>query len=197
MVRIPQHKSGKRYDALSVVICETEKEAKERYAITLGRLTAINDWDSISGNIISSSFLLCDEKGQKLNGIPRIGDYIRIDVPGPGTGNGDGFDWVKIENILERSFIHKSLYMIQVRPACCPLNDIEEVAHFFSPEATSNFLVARVGLKVMSGIFGRNESPNTSVQHLSDIVRNQVTAGFAFLRFSDMQWRALINGILK
>ena len=43
---------------------------------------------------------------------------------------------------------------------------------------------------------GRNESPNTDELALTDKVRNVVVAGGALAGVSELQWRALLKGLL-
>jgi hypothetical protein len=70
------------------------------------------------------------------------------------------------------------------------------VAHFFSDEATSNFIVQRRGLEVIAAVLGRNEKPNTGAEKIIDKARNTAVATGAVTAFSKLQWKSLVNGLL-
>jgi hypothetical protein len=71
------------------------------------------------------------------------------------------------------------------------------VAHFFTEEATSNFMVKRVGNKVSAEVHGRNEKPNTEAEKLVDKARNTAVATGAVTGFAKLQWKSLVNGLIK
>jgi hypothetical protein len=158
----------------------------------------INNWDKLSG-AASARFTLTDAAGRPVEGPPQVGFHIKIDVPGPGSGKGDGFDWVQLEIIedgndaaLDREFI-----VMRVRPASNPGTSDKEVAHFFSDKATSNFLVMREKNAVTAAVLGRNEIPNTTDNTgLLDKLRNAVVGIGAALGMSNPQWKSLVNGLL-
>ncbi len=60
----------------------------------------VNNWENISKGIIKAAFKLCDSYGNEVERLPQEGDYFKIDIPGPGSVDGEGYDWVKIENIF-------------------------------------------------------------------------------------------------
>lgn len=86
---------------------------------------------------------------------------------------------------------------IRVRPATNPTNDRKDVAHFFDEETTSSFLVKREGKKVTVGVYGRNEKPNTNTETVVDKLRNAAIAAGAISGFSKLQWKSLVNGLVK
>ena len=71
------------------------------------------------------------------------------------------------------------------------------MAHFYTDEATSNFIVKREGTKVTAGVYGRNEKPNVKTETIIDKVRNAVVGTGAVTAFSKIQWKALVNGLLE
>ncbi len=85
------------------------------------------------------------------------GDFVRIDIPGPGTRIGHGYDWVIIEALVEEAGAGAEVISMRVRPAAHPLGDDERVAHFLKSCATSTFQVRRVGNCVSAEEHGRNE----------------------------------------
>ena len=73
-----------------------------------------------------------------------------------------------------------------------------DVAHFYSDEATSNFIVRRDGTKVTAGVYGRNEKPNVKKSDtVIDKIRNAVVGTGGVSGFSKLQWKALVSGLLE
>jgi hypothetical protein len=137
--------------------------------------------------------------GEKLNRLAQPGDFIRIDIPGPGSATGEGYDWVRIESIDDQpnpGSDHESV-VLQVRPASNPQNSDADIAHFFNNSATSTFMVERKSLRVTASIHGRNEVPNTDVERTVDKMRNSVVATAATSGFAALHWSLLVKGILR
>jgi hypothetical protein len=127
----------------------------------------------------------------------RKNDHFKIDIPGPGSETGDGYDWVRVEDIEEVKNENEEGVTIVVRPASNPKNSNPDVAHFFTDEAQSCFMAARKGTKVIAGVFGRNEKPNTKAEKLMDKARNAAVATGAITGFAKLQWKSLVNGLVK
>jgi hypothetical protein len=125
------------------------------------------------------------------------GDHFKIDIPGPGSVTGEGYDWVQIEEIVEERDEQSDSIAIRVRPASNPRNEKSDVAHFFTNAATSNFIVKREGTKVSAAVRGRNEKPNTEAEAVIDKARNTAVATGAITGFSNYQWKSLVTGLLK
>jgi len=189
---IPEHNKGIQTNTESSIELSTEQEAQQFYEEAKQRLLAINSWHQYAGNA-SADFLLTDHKGNRINRSPQKGDHFKIDIPGPGTVTGDGHDWVQVEAIEE----NENSIGIRVRPVTNPTNERKDVAHFFSEEATSSFIVKRDGKKITAGVYGRNEKPNTNTENLKDKIRNTAMAAGAISGFSKLQWKSLVNGLVK
>ena len=116
---------------------------------------------------------------------------------GPGTETGSGNDWVQIEAIEEINEPDIQITAIRVRPSNNPLNSKSDTTHFFDSQATSTFVAKRENSKVIAGVYGRNEKPNTENESLVDKVRNTVIALGAIAGFSKLQWKSLISGLIK
>lgn len=198
MRAVPKQNEGGKSDNSSEQICNTIPEAKIRYYLSCKNLLSINDWANLCKNLLHANFKLFNEQGQPVDGRPREGHFIRIDVPGPGSVTGDGFDWVQIEKLaITKESEEDEFLSMTVRPASSPLNDKNDTAHFFSEEATSTFIVKRSGKAVIAEIHGRNEKPNDDTESTIDTVRNKVVANLAMARFSDIQWKELCKGLLS
>lgn len=193
---IPEHESGVKTDFFESVECEDEEEASQLFEISKQRLFNVNDWHTLCG-AVTAVFKLTDEAGNEIRNTPRKGYFFKIDIPGPGSSTGDGFDWVEIEEIKETSdAAPDQIVAIKVRPAGNPKNDKTDTAHFFSNEASSSFIVKRSGKHVTAEVHGRNEKPNTKADAIIDKTRNALVATGAVAGFSAAQWKSLVKGLL-
>jgi hypothetical protein len=194
---IPQQEKGAKTDIESSVECGTVEEAKELFQNAKLRLLNVNNWHHLCG-AVTATFKLTDEAGNEVNTEAETGKYFKIDIPGPGTVTGEGYDWVRIEKIEDKEEASTSdeIVAIKVRPAGNPNNTKTDVAHFFTDEATSSFIVQRTGKVVSAEVHGRNEKPNTDANAVIDKTRNTMVATGAIVGFSSAQWKSLVNGLL-
>ena len=193
---IPEQHEGTAVNVEQKVVLDKAEAAKAFYQMVKGRLLDINRWGDISG-LLSADFTLMDSNGHKLNRKPQEGDYFMIDIPAPGIQTGEGHDWVRIEQIVENAEGVDESVSIRVRPASNPLNQNEDVAHFYTDDATSNFIVKRTGNEVTAGVYGRNEKPNIEeADSLLDKARNAIVGTGGVTLFSKMQWKALVTGLI-
>lgn len=162
------------------------------YEVARRRLLDVNQWQLLSGPL-SARFQLVDQHGEPMYRSVREGDYIRINLPGPGTHTGKGFDWVQVEQIGSQEQAYTGM---RVRPLPLPHSADRETAHFFKRYATSSFIVEKNGLEVKASVYGRNEIPNTGVRGLLDKIRNLFTAIGAILGLSKAQWGSLVKGLI-
>jgi len=193
---IPENQSGTQTNTESSKLLDGKEKATAFYQIAKRRLLNVNQWHDLAG-VATASFRLTDEKGNEVNRAAQKGDHFKIDIPGPGPVTGEGFDWVKIESIEEFENGDEEFTAIKVRPATNPLNERKDVAHFFSEEATSSFIVKLEDNKVIAGVYGRNEKANTASETVIDKARNTAVATGAITGFSKLQWKSLVNGLLK
>ena len=197
-VNIPEQSEGVKKDIEASKTLPTTQEAIEFYSQTRRKLLFVNNWGEISGTL-SASFKLTDYRGNEVEREARVGDYFKIDLPGPGTKAGEGYDWVKVESIEESSQGETldDCITIRVRPSQDPLNlKDSSIAHFLSDSATSNFVLLRKGNTVTAAVLGRNEKPNTKAESIIDKTRNTVVAAGAIAGVANLQWKALVNGLL-
>lgn len=192
---IPEQEQGASTDIETCVDTHSAEKAHQLFVEASKRLLDVNNWHNLCG-AVTATFQLTDANGRQANRDAQVNDHFKIDIPGPGSNTGDGFDWVKIEAIENHSDGQNETTGIRVRPATNPLNSNEDVAHFFSEEATSSFVVKRVGNTICAEVHGRNEKPNTAAEAIVDKTRNAMIALGAMLGFSAGQWKSLVNGIL-
>ncbi|MBO9676043.1 MAG: hypothetical protein J7577_21555 [Sphingobacteriaceae bacterium] len=190
---IPEQEKGSQLDVVEERVAPDEITAKKCFDLACDRLLRVSRWGEISG---MSAFILFDKNGRKVTRKAETGDYIRIDIPGPGPSSGAGYDWVKIEEIVSKNEADEQFLAIRVRPAEFPLSNDGAVAHFLQDVATSTFLIRRKGTTVTAEEHGRNELPNISEGNLPDRVRNLIVGLAAKLGLSYPQWKMLVKGFL-
>ncbi len=191
---IPSQHDGAEVNVEEMVELATEAEARSFFQTVKQRLLNVNGWHGLAG-ALSASFSLTDASGNEVTRQPQEGDFFRINIPAPGIEAGDGMDWVQIEQIMIGDGTNEDCVSVRVRPASSPLNSRDDVAHFYTDEATSNFIARRQGNKVIAGVYGRNEKPNVKeADSLLDKVRNAIVGAGGVSGLSKLQWKALVSG---
>lgn len=192
---LPAQQQGAEKNIEELVETSNEDEAKQLYTASKKRLLNVNNWNKICGKL-SAVFELTNSEGHQLKSNPVVGNYFKIDIPGPGTVSGKGYDWVRVEAVEEKNNEDEESILIRVRPSDNPTTADDDVAHFFSDKATSNFFVSRKNNVVTAAVYGRNEVANTSTSNAVDKARNAVVGTSAKAGLSDPQWKALVKGVL-
>jgi hypothetical protein len=193
---LPEQHEGSQTNTEATETLADAAAARAFFEVVRNRLLNVNAWHEYAGTG-TASFQLTDERGSEVQRTAQKGDHFQIDIPGPGSQTGEGYDWVRIEEISEEHSGAGDSVAIRVRPAPNPRNEKGDVAHFFTSEATSNFVVKRQGNTVTAAVYGRNEKPNTEAETLIDKARNTAVATGAISGFSKIQWKNLITGLLQ
>jgi hypothetical protein len=192
---VPSHETGKPIDTEEAVTLESEEDARVFYQTVQERLLHVNEWHRLAGEL-SARFQLVGPDKKEANRPVQKGDYFRIDILGPGSPAGGGYDWVQVEDIQRTADEHIESIGIRVRPVSSPLNQDPDVAHFYSPESTSSFTVTREGKKITAAVYDRNTKPNEKPDSLLDKIRNAIVGASAVTAFSKIQWKGLVKGLL-
>lgn len=193
---VPHQKTGSEMNVVEKIVLGSEAEAIHFFKIVRERLLDVNRWAEIAGKGMSA-FFLTDSSGNLVERKATGGDHIKIDIPGPGTQTGGGYDWVEIEEIKEELIDGAEVLNMRVRPSPNPLKDGDDTAHFLTDEATSTFQVKRIGSTIYAEEHGRNEVPNTDTGNTIDNIRNTFVGWGAKIGFSYPQWKALMKGLLN
>lgn len=192
---VPAQQRGGFHDTESLKEFDSPEKAAEKFQLLKERFFAFSEWKSYCGKG-SADFRLYDSAGNPVQRIPKIGDFIRIDIPGPPDQAGRGFDWVQIIKIAHKDDDHEECILITSSPCRNPQEkEYPYAAHFYSEKATSTFLISHSGSTLKAGIYGRNESPNFNAK-LIDKVRNLMIAFGGILGFSKIQWKCIADGLL-
>ncbi len=190
---VPSQEKGKSVDLEEVVTAASREEAIQLFQQGVNRLSRPALWAETAGGI-SASFSIAAKEEQTIE----PGDHIRITIPGPGLGEGDGDDWVRVETV-DKDFDdqYDESYGILLLVCANPNSETDAIAHFFAEGASSSFLLKRKDKVVTAYYKGRNETPNTEKLVLTDKIRNMVVAGGALAGISELQWTALLRGLLS
>jgi hypothetical protein len=193
---IPSQVTGKRSGAAHMIELPDLNSAGRKFEQARARLRDVNKWGVWSGTG-SAEFRLTDERGNTCAGPPEVGNLIRIDIPGPGSKKGHGYDWVRIAEITDQRTEDSEVFAIRVRPVSAPGTSHSEASHFYTKHATSTFMVKRKGRRVSALEEGRNEKMNTDSPGLLDRIRNFFVASGAQAGLAAVQWKMLVKGVLE
>ena len=196
---IPKQYVGNETGAQAEINAGDAVGARHKFLEAKQRLLDINHWHVYSGTK-ATIFQLTNAQGHPIDRTPEVGDYIRIDLPGPGSKAGQGYDWVRIEQFEDKSDKQADIdfFGFRVRPASNPINvDNTDLAHFYNEQTTSTFFVQRDGSNIMACEKGRNEVPKVKTDQVLDNIRNTMVATAATLGLSIPQWKILMEGILN
>lgn len=194
---IPTQQVGQQTDACKEEVFSSPDEAKKAYNAAKICLLDVNQWHKIS-SVEASRFTLFNKNGEPLFRSAQESDYMRIDIPGPGTEEGKGYDWVCIEHLESFSSVESDVdfTLFVARPCAVPGSAERNTAHFFTEQATSTFLVFRRSNVLSAEVHGRNEVANIAGKNLADKARNLMVNGGSSIGMSYAQWHLLVSGII-
>jgi len=193
---IPEQFKGQALEVEASQVSDTETAAQSLYELAKKKLFSVNDWHEIVAGL-TARFQIVDQDGNEVSRKVNKGDYLRINIPGPGNKEGDGYDWVVVEELKE---INKEDFQsagFRVRPTENPFGKKNETAHFYSNETTSSFIIIRENVTVVSWIVDRNMKPNTESESVVDKVRDVMVGVSGIAGFSKVQWQGLADGLLE
>ena len=193
---IPGQFKGQELEVDASQVAGNETAARSLYELAKKKLFSVNDWHQVVAGV-TARFQIVDQDGNEVSRNVNKGDYLRINIPGPGNKEGDGYDWVVVEELKE---INKELFQsagFRVRPTENPFGKKNETAHFYSNETTSSFIITRENVKVVSWIVDRNMLPNIEAESIVDKVRDVMVGVSGIAGFSKVQWQGLADGLLE
>ena len=193
---VPNHYKGAHFETENLRFFDDHTLVVQQFELLKDRFFTINYWKHYCVNL-SADFKLFDANGSYVNRIPIEGDFIRIDIPGPGNPQTKGYDWVLIVKIDTQCYDSElERYLMTCRPSKSPGSKNKNIAHFYTEASSSNFLISRGKEYIKVGIYGRNEVANFSRTGLLGKVRNFMISVGGFLRLTKFQWKGLAEGLL-
>lgn len=191
---VPMQKYGGSHDTESQKEYGTEV-ISDKFEILKKRFLSVNLWESYCGKGFAA-FTLCDKEGNPKDHHPQEGDLIKIDIPGPGESESQGFDWVEITDLSQQKDDLVEIFMMTCRPSKNPDKPkSSHIAHFYSIESTSTFMISKNRTHIKAAVYGRNEAPNMRAT-LPDRIRNILVALGGVMGVSKIQWKRLVDGLL-
>ncbi|HTN45651.1 MAG TPA: hypothetical protein VL098_04835 [Flavipsychrobacter sp.] len=194
---IPENEQGKQNDIVFSRTLPTREAAIQCFKRACKRVINPQIWHELTG-MLSPEVKLYTEAGE-VHRLAAVKDFFRLDIPGPGTLLGGGYDWVQVAAIedQEAEDADEAIFAMKLHPAADPQSDSSDAAHFFNAAASSTFVVHRLGNTVTASYHGRNELPNNKTRNTIDNLRNTVVAAGAAIGLSELQWKALIKNFLQ
>jgi hypothetical protein len=193
---IPADNVGKNNDLKATTVLSSHELAVEKFRQAKARMLNPSIWHKITTGL-GGKFQLVDDKGNPVERNAVEGDYLKIDLPGPGPATGSGYDWVEVELIEKRRDGNEEQCSMRLRPASPPFDKEGPTAHFFKDSASSTFIVRCIGNVVVSSYHGRNEQLNVATGKVVDNLRNAAVGIGAMAGLSEAQWYALIKAFLS
>lgn len=194
---VPPQRTGKVIDTEKSIEFSTEEDAIDFFKLAKQRLINVNEWHEIAGEL-TASFMLHNADAEPVQRTIQKGDYFKIDITGPGSEDGEGYDWIQVEAYDEFDEPHFHGVAFTVRPVKNPQNpDAEDVTHFFSEESTSTFTVRREKNKIIAGVYDRNTQPNLGGSGILDKIRNAITGLLGVSVGAKAQWTLLTKAIVE
>jgi hypothetical protein len=192
----PEKKEGKSLDLQFTVNEKNADEARSIFITACQRLLDPAVWNQLSGTL-TANFAITNSQGIVLHRKLKERDFLRITLPSPGEETGKIHDWVTVERIAANiDLAADESLAITLRPSKNPASVNDDTAHFFKDNATSTFIISLKNKAVTAFYFGRNEIPNTDVPGILNKLRNGMVAIGAMAGLSNLQWTALLKGLL-
>ncbi|WP_153797019.1 hypothetical protein [Foetidibacter luteolus] len=192
---VPAQYTGTELRAEETVELSSPEEAVQVFQFARERLLNPGSWNNIAQGL-SASFQLTNDTGDAIEGPAKKGNYLRIDIPGPGSDEGQGYDWVFIEELKEVNNDDEEQISLRVRPAANPNDHNDHIAHFYGDSATSNFIISRMHNRVSAIITDKNIKPNDDAESIAGKIRDKIVGLTAISAFSKIQWQGLAKGLL-
>lgn len=169
---------------------DDEDSAAFEFSRSRERLFNVNGWSDIPG-IANASFQLFSAEGESLNrNAVEVGDFIKIDLPGPLP-----FYWVKVIELSDE----RDSAQFTVQPTYDPTeNDDKTVTdHFFQDKARSIFRVERKANEITAMEIGIDESANSKEGEAGDkAITNTLVSAGGWAAIQKYQWKNLTDYVV-
>lgn len=194
---IPNQTKGGHHDVVNMHCANTLEQAMTDYAELHRRLMAVNHWHEFSDKI-KAEFSLIDATTLETTEEFTLGNYIKIDIPGPGSPSGHGFDWTKIIAIEKHQENDEQPFMaFTIQPCPAPDSDTDTIAHFYNDATTNTFIIRRIGNCLFAEVHGRNETDNVENLPFLDLVRNKAVAIGGKFGLGNLNWFGFTLALLE
>lgn len=194
---IPAQVKGGSHDIVSMHCANSIDSAKDCFQKLQDRLMSVNEWHTFSAKV-KTQFVLIDPLTDEPTTELKEGNLIQIDIPGPGSPSGSGFDWTVITDLQIGNKNEDTPYFaFTIRPCPAPNTKDDTVAHFYDEESTNTFIVRRIGTCIYAEVHGRNQIENTSDVPVLDVVRNKAVAIGSKFGIGSLNWIGFTSALLE
>lgn len=193
---LPVNRIGSENNAVTFLRYDTDSEILEKFKMLKKNLLNINGWNVNSGKNPTKFFLYKENLDDK-SFLAEENDLVKIKIPAPANKLGRGFDWVKILKIQEIERNDFQAILIQMKPHSCPESKGKGIAHFYTDDATSTFILAKENKTIQLSVHGRNEIPNTKNIGFINALRNYFVANGGIFGGSKIQWQHFAKEFVK
>ncbi len=194
--KIPQNLKGNSHDVVSMKCVDTLESADSYFKTVVERLISVKDWCSYSDKVKTKFVIINSDTAQETNEFD-TGNMIRIEIPGPGTASGKGYDWTKIIDITtNKDDAELPFFAMTLKPCSPPNANNEVIAHFYKEKSSNTFVIRRIGDCIYAEVHGRNETINISDVPLLDSIRNIGINMGTKIGLGGLNWLALTEGLL-
>ncbi|MET0462204.1 MAG: hypothetical protein ABW007_03590 [Chitinophagaceae bacterium] len=192
---VPTQEKGKQLDLSEKRSFPDKEAAGQGFETSSDRLLLPQGWNKLCGKA-SATFAVIAPDLEEVDRPVNEGDFLRINIPGPGSDAGEGYDWVKVAMIEsgEEDAVHR--LGIKLEPVSNPESPDDTTAHFFEAGSSSTLEIIWEDKNVEARYHGRNEVINNETGKLSDNVRNTVVGAGAKAGLSEAQWGALLKALI-
>jgi hypothetical protein len=193
---IAVQKIGNQTDMIELIRLANEKDAEQLYNAAKLRLLNMWNWSNLAEGP-SSEFELTDSNGNPVNRPAVCGDKFKIDLRSEALFGGYK-GWVEIVYIQDEfdPFENIAVTSVKVVPTLDPKNEVTKAGNFYTNDASSTFVVRRIGQVVSAEIYGRNEVVANKGMQFLNALRHFVGTIAAKLGFPMSEWKRLAKGLL-
>ncbi|RYY64567.1 MAG: hypothetical protein EOO13_18330 [Chitinophagaceae bacterium] len=193
----PEQLTGKQVDLHHSITAPSIAMAAAVFNTARNYLLRPDLWKKFTG-AAAAGFAVYKEPPNHSPTVLAEGDYVSIDIPGPGNISGEGLDWTSVQTIRDAVLQDvPSSFGLTLVASSNPAKPGADTAHFFESNASSSFLLKQVDSTITLSYHGRNELPNRHTSNVIDNIRNTIVAAGAAAGLSELQWTALIKGLLE
>ncbi|RYG04356.1 MAG: hypothetical protein EOO02_06310 [Chitinophagaceae bacterium] len=190
---VPESSKGKEVTLTESIREGDTQLAEQKFRRAVEILLRPGKWNDVAGG---ARFSISHNPDQE--SIVKENDFIRINIPGPGPANGEGYDWVMVEKIIDQTNDEQFPAVgLLLKASPDPDTDDKAPAHFFGEGASSTIIIFRESDTITAKYFGRNEAPNVHTDSVITNIRNTVVAAGAMFGLSELQWSSLLKGLIK
>jgi hypothetical protein len=170
---------------------EDEEEAGEIFYQQKEKLLNVENWTKLS-DIENLAFHSYDGNGSNINRKTKIGDFVKVDLPGPMPDY-----WVRVENITNEPDKVEVVLRPTYDPTKRPLEK-EVTAHFFDRDTLNIITFEKDGKKLSAEVRGISAVVNNQGTEAGEheIINTTVAVG-GWLGLQKRQWESFTKNLAE